>query len=91
MYEEITANLQILYGRLPTETYLFIAELAEQLKDQIVADGLMGESDISQSSEFVFTNPTPSSHRSSQPSESSQAFSQIQFDESATEVDQADI
>lgn len=91
MYADITGKLQTLYNRLPTETYLFIADLVERMRVQIVADGLMGDPDASQASEFVFSNPTSSSHRSSQSADSSQPFSQIEFGESATEVDQADI
>ena len=91
MFEEITAHLHVLYRRLPSETYLFVAELLDQLKDQITADGLLGEADSSQASEYVFTSPPSQSSLSSQLSGASLTFSHIQSSESATEVDQADL
>ena len=90
MYDEVSSHLRILYRRLPTETYLFVETLLDQLRAQITADGYLGHTDASQNSELAYSsssNPTTGSSQFF----SSQTNSEMENGESATEVDQDDI
>lgn len=86
MYEDITTNLQILYRRLPTDTYLFVSDMLDQLKEQITEDGLLGDPDPSQ-----IQAQSPHVLESQSTRSLSQHLSHSQLDDSATEFEENDI
>jgi hypothetical protein len=79
-FAEITERLQYLYARFPSDTYNFVSETLDSLRDQLSQDGLLEDEALTgSSSEAPFSlsssssNYHPGSIRPGQPSISSSA------------------